>query len=94
MSLYLNVGGCLVFLCFFLVFLFIECECEFLSCVCQENLLHLRKQHTLHYEFCCGCSIQAFAENKTIMTKPQTLSHRYVPSVCGTILTPLVSNHF
>lgn len=52
--------------------------------------IHLRKQHSLYYEFC----VRAFAENKTIMAKLQTLSRRYVPLVYGTILTPLVSNNF
>jgi len=62
---------------FFLFSIFIKAakyECAFLHPVCQENLLHLRKQLSLYYEFCHGCSIRAFAENKAIMTKPQTVT--------------------
>lgn len=41
-----------------------------------------------------GCSFHAFAVNKTIMREPQPLSRRYVLTLCGIFLTPLVLNHF
>lgn len=76
MPLYLNVYlFFLVFLWFFSVFPHLlrqqSRNVNFCPVLVKKTFfIHLRKQHSLYYEFCYGCSVRAFAENKTIMAKP------------------------